>query len=363
MSEFHEKQRRVQALLESHKLDALLLRRVSSFAWATCGAASYVNTATSDGPSQLLITKNGRFLITDNIEATRLIQEEKLNNQRWEIIAVPWHSTDDPLERLSKGLAVGSDSPLPGFVDLSVDIAHMRSNLTLGEVKRFKKLGKLCADAMEAVMRAIKPGQSELHISAKVSHETGKRGVQAIVNLVATDERVFSFRHPLPTPKKLENYAMLALCGRKWGLVCSTTRFIHFGRIPEYLCRKADAVAKVDTVFIANTRPGERLGDIFRHGAEAYAVNDYPNEWHLHHQGGLAGYEPREIVATFHTKETVSVGQVYAWNPSISGTKSEDTILVTGHGCEILTAMNEWPTIQVQADGRTFFRPAILERR
>src|SRR5512147_63103 len=270
MTEFHEKQKRIQALLESHKLDALLLRRVSSFAWATCGAASYVNTAVSDGASQLLITKTGRFLITNNIEATRLIQEEKLNEQRWEIIAVPWHSTNDSLVHLTKGKSVGTDSPLPGFVDLSADSARMRSNLTPSEVKRFKKLGKLCADSMESATRAIKPGQSELQVSAKLSHETGKRGVQAIVNLVATDERVFSFRHPLPTPKKLERYAMLVLCGRKWGLVCSITRFIHFGRIPEYLCRKAEAVAKVDTVFIANTRPGERLGDIFRHGAEAY---------------------------------------------------------------------------------------------
>ncbi|HXQ38220.1 MAG TPA: aminopeptidase P family N-terminal domain-containing protein [Anaerolineales bacterium] len=97
MTEFHEKQRRIQALLESHKLDALLLRGVSSFAWATCGAASYVNTAVSHGASQLLITKTKRFLITDNIEATRLIREEKLTGQRWKIIAPDWHNTDDLL--------------------------------------------------------------------------------------------------------------------------------------------------------------------------------------------------------------------------------------------------------------------------
>jgi hypothetical protein len=62
MTEFREKQKRIQALLEWHKLDALLLRRVSNFAWATCVAASYVNMAVSHGTSQLLITKSGRFL-------------------------------------------------------------------------------------------------------------------------------------------------------------------------------------------------------------------------------------------------------------------------------------------------------------
>ena len=67
MAEFREKQKRIRALLEKHKLDALLLRRVSSFAWVRSRAASYVNMADSNGTSQLLITKPKRFLIMNNI--------------------------------------------------------------------------------------------------------------------------------------------------------------------------------------------------------------------------------------------------------------------------------------------------------
>ena len=114
MTEFREKQKRIRALLERHKLDALLLSRVSSFAWATCGAASYVNIADSNGTSQLLIT--------NNIEAPRLIQEEKLTKQRWKIIASAWHCADIPLGPLTNGLIIGSDSPWPGSVDLSGDL-------------------------------------------------------------------------------------------------------------------------------------------------------------------------------------------------------------------------------------------------
>jgi Xaa-Pro aminopeptidase len=88
-NEFSQKQNRIQALLAEHKLDALLLRRVSSFAWATCGAASYVNTATTNGEAALLITPSGQYLITNNIEATRLEQEEELAAQGWEFRAVP----------------------------------------------------------------------------------------------------------------------------------------------------------------------------------------------------------------------------------------------------------------------------------
>lgn len=77
MTEFSQKQDRIQALLGERNLDALLLQRVSSFAWATCGAASYVNTATTNGEAALLITSSGRYLITNNIEAPRLEQEMK----------------------------------------------------------------------------------------------------------------------------------------------------------------------------------------------------------------------------------------------------------------------------------------------
>lgn len=66
----------------------------------------------------------------------------------------------------------------------------------------------------------------------------------------------------------------------------------------------------------------------------AYAEAGFPDEWHLHHQGGPAGYEPREYVATPRSTDVVLVGQVYAWNPSITGTK---------------------------VDGQEIARPAILE--
>jgi antitoxin VapB len=58
--------------------------------------------------------------------------------------------------------------------------------------------------------------------------------------------------------------------------------------------------------------------------------------------------------------EKVSLGQVYAWNPSITGTKSEDTILVTETGNEILTSIFGWPVISVDVDGDSLERPAIL---
>ncbi len=361
MTEFERKQASIRALLTERELDGLILERVSSFAWATCGASSYVNTAASNGAASLLVTASDKYLLADNIEAPRLEQEEQLSSQGWELRTHPWHDSPKAFADLTRGLRLGGDGPYPGAADLSADIARLRANLSPEEGERLRALSRLSAEAMDAAIRAVRPGQTEYEIAGLLASEAEKRGVQAIVNLVATDERIYSFRHPLPTSKRLASYAMLVLCGRRWGLVCSLTRLVHFGPMPDDLRRRAEAVARVDAAFMQATRPGMTLGGVFERATAVYSEVGFPDEWRLHHQGGAAGYEPREYLATPGSGDVVRSGQSYAWNPSITGTKSEDTILVTDDGCEVLTAIPGWPMLQVPVSGATISRPAILE--
>jgi antitoxin VapB len=362
MEEFDRKLESILALLERTHLDALVLQNVSSFAWATCGAASYVNTAATQGAATLLITPTRRHVITNNIEAARLKEEEKLDSMGWEFHITPWHVAPEGVVALAPGLKLGADVALPGTVDLSAEVARLRARLTVEEGERFRVLGRLCAEAMNAAIRAVRPGLSEHEIAAILGREAESQGVQAIVNLIATDERIFRFRHPLPTPKILDRYAMLVLCGRRRGLVCSITRLVQFGPMPKELRDKMEACARVDAAIIQATRPGETLGGLFRCARQAYESNGFPDEWRLHHQGGPAGYEPREQIATPDSNEPVILGQAFAWNPSITGVKSEDTILVGPSHNEVLTTIEGWPMISVVgADGEWLERPAILE--
>jgi len=321
MEELRDKERRVKDLLDQQGLDALLLQRVSSFAWYTGGASSYVNTASDMGAASEAV---------------------------------------DSVADLAQGLRLGADFPYPGATDLSADIARLRSHLTRQEGDRYRHLSQLCAEAMDSAVRKVEPGQSEYEIAALLSAEVQERCVQPIVVLIATDRRIFEFRHPLPTDKKMERYAMLVLCGRKRGLVSSVTRLVHFGGLPSELQRKQEACARVDATFIAATRPGARLGDVFSQAVEAYAETGYPDEWELHHQGGSASYEPREYVVTAASEEVVAEGQAFAWNPSIAGVKCEDTVLVGKYANEIMTAIPDWPVIEVEVLGQAVARPAIL---
>lgn len=376
MTEFDLKQAQLQTLMHTRNLDALLLQRVSSFAWATCGAASYVNTASTTGAGSLLIlrgepytlksasgeaarlpTRGAIYLLTNAIEAPRFEQEEGLAAQGWQFAVTPWHTPAGHLERLTANLRVGSDFPTPGMEDVSADLARLRMNLQPAEVERFRALGALSAAAMRAALSATQPGMTEMEIAARLEAETQARGAQPIVVLVATDERIFKFRHPLPTAKKMDKYAMLVLCARQKGLVASITRLVHFGKLPDELRRKSLATARVDAAAIRVTVPGRTLAQVFAQIQAAYAAVGFPEEWHLHHQGGPAGYEPREVTANPQSGVEVAAGQVYAWNPSITGTKSEDSVLITPGGFEVLTPTPDLPTLDI--DG--FPRPAILE--
>jgi len=363
IEEVRTKAAQVAELCAARDLDAVWLQRVSSFAWATAGAASYVNLAATYGAAQLLIMADGRrFVITNSIEAPRLEREEALGKQGWELRVARWHESNAALAGLTLGLRVGSDGPLDGGTDLTADIARLRARLSPPEHHRLRELGSRSAAAMDAAIRAVRPGMTELEIAARLAAEAIARGVQPNVNLVATDERIFAFRHPLPTEKRLAHHAMLVLGGRRRGLCTSITRLVHFGRMPDDLRRRAQAVAHVDAVLISATRPGRTLGEVLGHGIAAYAATGFPDEWHLHHQGGLAGYEPREQLARPDSTEPVCEGQAFAWNPSVAGAKAEDTILVGASDNEILTATAGWPEIQIEiAGGVPIARPATLE--
>jgi len=122
------------------------------------------------------------------------------------------------------------------------------------------------------------------------------------------------------------------------------------GKIAEELTDKFRAVAKIDASFITNTRPAKKVADIFLEGIRTYGEVGYPGEWKLHRQGGATGYEARDYIATSKINEVVQPNQAFAWNLSIKGVKSEDTIIRNETENEIITDDPEWPKVEVEYD-------------
>lgn len=357
--EVQNKLERARALMQQHRVETLWLRTVNNVSWITGGVDTAINTADNEGIASVVITADRATIWTNSIEAPRLRNEDHVEDRGFELRSAPWHGPL-PLELDS---ALACDVPYTGAKDLGGELAVLRAQLLLVEIERFRTLGSICAEGMQRAINRVKPGHTEYEIAAALEYETYSRGVRPVVALVATDERIFGYRHPLPTDKIMEKYAMLVLCGRKDGLTCSVTRLVHFGALPDDLKRKQQAVAEVDAAIQAASQPGVTMGEMFDRIKAAYARVGFPDEEQLHHQGGIAGYGTREALALPGSKVALAAGMTCAWNPSITGTKCEDTTLVTeaGQPTEILTRMFGWPTAAVEVDGMTYERPLILE--
>ena len=301
-------------------------------------------------------------LFTNNIEAPRLLAEEGLAEAEVEWQIAPWYEPADPLATLPASATIGCDEAFPGTRNLAGQISALRSRLLPPETERMRDLGRRCGLAMASAIQQVAPDMRECEIAGILARESYAQDVVPIVNLIAVDERVTQFRHPVPTDRRMQRYAMLVLSGRRHGLIASLARLVHFGPLPKELRQRAEAVARVDATFIINTRPGRRLADIFQAGVEAYAAAGYRKEWLHHHQGGTSGYEGREEKGRPAATGMVYEGQAYAWNPSIAGTKSEDTIIVGPSGNEIITITPQLPTLVLRVDDVPIARPAIWEK-
>lgn len=365
MNEIKEKERRIREFLRSKGLKALLLKRQANFSWMTGGGLNLVGIATEMGAASLLITEDSKFLISNNIEAPRMIEEEGLEGQGFILKTFPWHEDRETsiIKELTGEVPLGSDVPFPNAVMLTEEIARLRYSLTPDELKRYRWLGKKASSALEKTMMKVKKGEKESAVVGRLCRELWKDRIDPITLMAAADDRIVKFRHPIPTEKKVEKYLMVSVNARKWGLIVSLTRFVHFGKIPRELKKKYEANVLIDCTMMAHTRPGIPARDILQKGIDTYREAGFPDEWKLHHQGGSIGYTGRDYRTNFSTPDIIQENQAFTWNPSLTGTKSEDTILATSKGPVMITYPIIYPTLSMKVAGNTYTRPAILEKK
>jgi Xaa-Pro aminopeptidase len=362
--EWKEKERRVREFMASEGYGAVLLKRQANFCWMTCGGLNLVGITTELGANGLLITADRKFVVTNNIEAPRMIQEEGLEAQGFSMEIYPWHEERETsiVKALAGGKRFASDVPFPGADAVPEKIARLRYSLTPEEVERYRWLGERVSLNLEQTLMETRRGEKESEVVGKLCLKLWQDRIDPVTLMAAADERVYRFRHPIPTEKRFDSYLMVSVNARKWGLIVSLTRFLHFGRLPADLRERYLANVFIDCTFMAETRPGVPARDVLGKGLEAYRKTGYAEEWRLHHQGGSIGYTGRDYRTHFDTTEVVAVNQAFTWNPSITGTKSEDTILATPTGMEMITRPMIYPTLSATAAGVTFERAAILER-
>lgn len=346
--EQREKRARIKALLTEKSLDAVVLRKGANVAWMIGGRA-HIPTTLELSCLDVIVYLDRIVVVTNKIEAPRLKAEELSGDE--EVLIVNWFEGRDAL--LPKGLRVGIDGPDADRINLQSEIEVLRRNLNSFEVERLKEIGKDATEALQEAMLDIESDMSEVEVAGEIAEELWERNLEPVVLLVAGEERMKKFRHPLPTTQEVGKMAMGVICARRKGLIASITRIVHFGLIESELQDKYLRLLKVESEFLNATKPGVKLSDAFKAGQSEYVQQGFDREeWTMHHQGGPTGYLPRDFPAHEKTGHVIEIRNAIAWNPSAVGLKVEDTLVTTEAGFEFVTGGGDWPTLEIAGRAR-----------
>ena len=367
MNEVAEKVERLARLAEAHNVAGVLLTRQPNFAWLSGGQSNRIDGSCDVGSGSLFVARDGRqFIVANTIEMPRL-RDEALAGLGFTPLEYPW--VDDHAEtaaaatvamQAAGGGAIGADATLQGVVDLQDAIAAARAPLTDPEIERYRRLGRDVGAAVGAECRSLRPGLTEIEVARRINDAAARVGARAVVTLVGADHRIRQFRHPVPGSTTWQETLLIGLCAEREGLVVALSRLIANGAVPDALAARTEATARVFASLLDATRPGATGAQLFSAASAAYASVGFAGEEALHHQGGAIGYRSRDWIAHPGSCEVVAPKQAFAWNPSITGTKVEDTALVVDDQLELITSSPDWPAIEVRAGSRPILAAAVL---
>jgi Xaa-Pro dipeptidase len=326
---------RLIELMERRRLGAVLLRRPENFAWYTGGGNSRVEYAAPEGVADVVVTRTADYVLASTIETPRMRDEE---TRGMEVVEYPWHEgSGAALRQLVGAVEIGTDAALAGTTDIREEVAALRRVLDPDAIARLRAVGADLSAALAEAAAELSVGLSEHDAAAAIAASCRARALVPTVLLAATDDRIRRYRHPLPTDALLDRRVMLVASAQRGGLYANLTNIAWFEEPdPETERRQAACDEILGRMRAEATRPGRSLADAFADCRRFYADAGFADEWRLHHQGGITGYASREVIATPHTDVPIETGQAFAWNPSITGAKAEETFVLTDAGAEVI---------------------------
>ena len=366
--EIEEKTERLVRLCSREGLGGVLINSQPNFAWLTAGGRNGVDSSRENGVATLFVRGDGkRFVLANKIEMSRIITEE-LKGQNYEPLEFAWEDekanpefvTELARSVITEKMPLGCDLATGDARTIEGAIARTRYQLTAPEIDRFKALGKDAGAAIGDLAGSLAPGLTEREVACQANDALAAIGADAVVTLVAADERLQHFRHPLPKDVRWKKLLMIVVCARRYGLIASLTRIVCAGPLPEELGRRTRAAARVNAALFVATRPGVNGRELYEVATSAYRAEGFPGEEKLHHQGGAAGYRTRDWVAHPQCADEVQEHQAFAWNPSITGTKMEETMIAFEDHIEVITTTPDWPSIPIEVEERAYVFPDVL---
>lgn len=352
---------RIRDWLGKKGYDGVILGRRDNYAWVSKGAKNHVLSSTENGVAYYVISRDALKLVADSSDLPRMSAEQDPLGA--EAFLVPWYeSVEEHIRQMIRGKDYVSDTGIAGTENAQEELTELRMRVSERELDRYREIGICCAQIVEGICKEAVPGDTEEEVALRLKCRCLQEGISPDCVLVGADERILDYRHPMPTDKKIEKSLMVVLGGEKYGLNISITRMVSFAPVPEEIRCRYEKTRYIFACMQTMMRDGETYGEYFARVQRLYREAGYEEEWKMHHQGGPTGYGCREYVALPGMKKRIRTGQAYAWNPTIQGTKCEETTYLSERGSEVFTRTEDWPRTKVETPYGTFETADILVR-
>jgi len=236
--------------------------------------------------------------------------------------------------------------PNADFVDGSAALAELRMRKGVEELKAIRQAAIIAQNALLNTLETVKPGQSELQISAELMVQLFRAGSEAelpFAPIVSTGPNTAN-PHASPTDRVLQEGEMLLIdWGASFGGYFSDiTRTFFCGDPNDEMKQIADLVERANAAAQLGGRRGMVAGEVDKLARDIITEGGY-GECFTHRTGHGLGMEAHEAPYIFQGNPLIlEPGMVFTIEPGIYlpgkyGVRIEDDMVVEAEGLRSLT--------------------------